>query len=91
LIQSIASKEEIIKNHFKNAPGNIRIKGLFAAIQLTDFNAVQKVCNSLMDKGVLIDWFLFNDSSIRLAPPLSITEDELKENIEMIINQINSL
>ena len=92
LIQSILSKEEIIKNLFKNAPGlNIRIKGLFAAIQLTDFNAVQKVCNSLMSKGVLIDWFLFNDSSIRIAPPLSITEDELKENIEMIINQINSL
>ncbi len=54
LIQSIASKEEIIKNHFKNAPGlNIRIKGLFAAIQLTDFNDVQKVCNSLIEKGVL--------------------------------------
>ena len=92
LIQSIASKEEIIKNHFKNAPGlNIRIKGLFAAIQLTDFNDVQQVCNSLIEKGVLVDWFLFNDSSIRLAPPLTISEEELKENIEMIIYQIKSL
>jgi 4-aminobutyrate aminotransferase-like enzyme len=27
--------------------------------------------------GLLVDWFLFNESSIRLAPPLNITEEDL--------------
>ncbi len=92
LIEAISAKEAIIKNLFEKEPDiKIRIKGLYASIQLSNFNDVQQVCNSLMEKGVLVDWFLFNDSSIRLAPPLTISEEELKENIEMIINQIKSL
>lgn len=89
LISHIKEKEKIIQDALKLAPNvRLRIKGLLGAIQLENFEQVQTICAALMEKGVLVDWFLFNDSSIRLAPPLSISNDELKENMEIIVHQL---
>ena len=32
---------------------------------------------ALEHEGILTDWFLFCDNSLRLAPPLIITDDEI--------------
>ncbi len=90
LIHQIPEKEKIIIDAIGNIPHiKLRIKGLLGAIQLDNFEKVQNVCASLMDKGVLVDWFLFNDSSIRLAPPLTISMEELKDNMLIITNYLN--
>ena len=44
-----------------------------------------------MADGVLIDWFLFNDSSIRLAPPLTISESELENSLTIVKKNIEKL
>lgn len=54
-----------------------RTPGLWLAIDLADPVRVQKVIAQAMDKGLLADWFLFNDESIRIAPPLTISFEEL--------------
>ncbi|MEP6648213.1 MAG: aminotransferase class III-fold pyridoxal phosphate-dependent enzyme [Saprospiraceae bacterium] len=56
----------------------IRNRGLLMAIELKKpkllFEAV-KACNK---EGLLVDWFLFNDRSLRLAPPLVISDEEIE-------------
>ncbi|MCB0665856.1 MAG: aspartate aminotransferase family protein [Saprospiraceae bacterium] len=55
----------------------IREGGLWFALDLEDSALLQRVVRSAVKAGVLVDWFLFNDHSIRVAPPLIITIPEI--------------
>ena len=89
LVESVAARSSIIDKVFTGY--TIRKSGLLAAIQLNSFDEVHKVCMSCMADGVLIDWFLFNDSSIRLAPPLTISESELENSLTIVKKNIEKL
>lgn len=62
----------------------IRRIGLFFAIEMDSADTVQKVVTACMDKGLIGFWFLSTPESFRLSPPLSITDDELKEAAAII-------
>lgn len=55
----------------------IREGGLWFALDLGDSALLQRVVRRAVKAGVLVDWFLFNDHSIRVAPPLIITIPEI--------------
>jgi acetylornithine/succinyldiaminopimelate/putrescine aminotransferase len=63
----------------------IRNKGLMMAVELENFEIVQKVIQICLEKGVIIDWFLFNNKSLRIAPPLTITEEIIQEACAIIV------
>jgi len=56
----------------------IRQAGLWFALDLKDPELLQKAVHKGLENGLLFDWFLFNDHSIRIAPPLIITMDEIE-------------
>jgi acetylornithine/succinyldiaminopimelate/putrescine aminotransferase len=58
------------------------------AIQLDRFEQVEAVSKAATDNGIIIDWFLHCDTSIRIAPPLIITESEIKIACEHILSAI---
>ena len=68
----------------------IRGMGLMLSIQLSTFNQVEYVSNYCADKGIIIDWFLHCDTAMRIAPPLIITEDEIRTACTIIIDALNS-
>ncbi|HEX9959015.1 MAG TPA: aminotransferase class III-fold pyridoxal phosphate-dependent enzyme, partial [Fibrella sp.] len=41
--------------------------------------------------GIITDWFLFCNNSMRIAPPLTITDDEIRLACEVILASIDSL
>jgi len=55
----------------------LRHVGLWMAVDLDDADLVRRVIALCLEKGLITDWFLFNDRSLRLAPPLTITEPEI--------------
>ncbi len=69
----------------------VRNKGLMMAIEIDNFENVIKVCQLALSKGVFVDWFLFNTNSIRVAPPLIISEDEIKLSCQIIIESLNEV
>lgn len=71
--------EIIIRNALRNhtAIHEIRGRGLMLAIELKDKNHLHPAVKACRSEGLLVDWFLFNHYSIRLAPPLVITEEEV--------------
>jgi len=81
LIESVYSKSQLIVDIMSKsqAISQIRASGLMIALQLDNFSHVKKVIDQCIEDGVIIDWFLFNDSSIRIAPPLTISEEEIRE------------
>ncbi len=93
LLNSNLIEESRLKaDFFENLLDKNRIKsirrpnGLWMALDLGDAARVHRVIQSGMDGGLLMDWFLFNDESIRIAPPLTITESELAEAAQ-VLNQ----
>lgn len=65
----------------------IRRAGLIMAIDLGDSALAEKVVWRLVDEGFITEWFLFNDTAFRIAPPLTISEEQCRE----IATQIASI
>jgi acetylornithine/succinyldiaminopimelate/putrescine aminotransferase len=100
----LANLEVIIKeNLFKDVPAKellfrdclqhpeireIRGKGLMLSIQLESFEQVENVCKRCMENGIIIDWFLHCDTAMRIAPPLIISETEIRKACEVIVEAI---
>ncbi len=55
----------------------IRSAGLMIAVQFEDEETLMKVVQYCWNHGVLLDWFLFDTSSMRISPPLVISEEEI--------------
>ncbi len=92
LIASITAKYELIKRllvHKKIT--DVRGKGLMLAAQFDSFAALKPVIDRAIELGVLTDWFLFCDNAMRIAPPLTITESELKKAINLILQAIDEV
>ena len=69
----------------------LRSAGLLMAAELKSFAQVQAAIQYCLQHGVLIDWFLFNDRSMRIAPPLIITEDQIRQACAVILKALDSL
>lgn len=66
-------------------------KGLMLAVEFANFEQNKKIIDTLIGKGVITDWFLFAPHCLRIAPPLTITEDELGSACELIMETLNGL
>lgn len=65
--------------------------GFFLCVEFKDqaFNfAVIKKC---IEKGVITDWFLFNDKCLRIAPPLNLDEATAIECCNKILEAVEEL
>ena len=69
----------------------IRRKGLFFAIELENTDIVQKVVEGCKEKGLLSFWFLSCPESFRIAPPLIISEEDIKTSCTIIKEVMDQL
>jgi 4-aminobutyrate aminotransferase-like enzyme len=69
----------------------IRHAGLLMALDLDDAALVRKVIHLAIEKGLITDWFLFNDRSLRIAPPLTITFEEIDEACYILMECLNEV
>jgi len=92
LMEQVNEKSEMIFDLLNQLPlvREIRKKGLMIAVEFDSFDLLQKIIRKLLEAGVLSDWFLFCDKSMRIAPPLIITKREIEiacEKIGRILKQ----
>jgi acetylornithine/succinyldiaminopimelate/putrescine aminotransferase len=69
----------------------IRGPGLMMAVDLGLERKIEKLIPLLMDRGLLVDRFLFNRTSFRIAPPLTITEEEFHEVGKLLLECLDVL
>lgn len=91
LINTVPAKEKLFRTLLQDNPKikEIRSAGLFMALQLDNFDQLSKVIRNCIDKGLITDWFLFNASAMRIAPPLIIKEEEIVRACEIINEAID--
>ena len=61
------------------------------ALEFENFKENKKVIDGLIEKGVFTDWFLFASGSLRIVPPLTISEDEIKQACDRIKEVVSAL
>ena len=61
------------------------------ALEFADFDQNKKVIDKLIEKGAFTDWFLFASQCLRIAPPLTISNREIKQACRMIIETVSEL
>jgi len=57
---------------------SIRGKGLFFAVELSKTISIQKFFALCIKYGIIFDFFLFSQTAFRIAPPLTITFEEIE-------------
>lgn len=91
-IAQVASKSALFVQLLQHpAIVEVRSAGLLIAVELSDFAAVQAVIQICLEKGLIIDWFLFNNRSLRIAPPLIISEAQIREACALILEALDRL
>lgn len=69
----------------------IRGKGLMLAPMTPSAEITNKVILKCQDKGLILFWLLFEGCAIRITPPLTISEDEIREGCAIILEAFNDV
>lgn len=85
LIEKVKEKEALFRQLLTHpAIREVRSAGLLMAVEIGEFEILRKVILECLENGVVTDWFLFNDRSLRIAPPLTISEEEIRRACEVV-------
>ena len=88
LAEKAIEKGKLFIKHLAHLPGvnHIRGKGLMLAVEAETEDLNHKIIDKLLDAGLIVDRFLFSNKAFRIAPPLTITDDQIID-ISAIINK----
>lgn len=90
LIGQVESKAQRFKNLLVHPKIKaIRNKGLMMAVEFDSFEVLKPIIDRAIELGVITDWFLFCDDSMRIAPPLTISEEEISAACAVILKAID--
>jgi acetylornithine/N-succinyldiaminopimelate aminotransferase len=89
LLASVQKKGQLFKQLLRHpAIIEVRGEGLLVAVQFSTDEECRKIIANCMKKGMITDWFLFNSSALRIAPPLTISEKEIRQACKIILEAI---
>ena len=91
-IDSVPAKQALITELLVHpAIKGIRGKGLMLAIEFESFELNKRIIDHCIAQGVITDWFLHCSNAMRIAPPLIITDEQIKHACEVILNAVNQV
>ena len=62
----------------------IRRSGLLLAVELGSSEKLYHIMELFKEAGILSDWFLFCDTAFRISPPLTISDEEIRDSAQLI-------
>ena len=90
IIDAVLDKEKLFHRLLKHdIIKEVRSSGLMMAVELTKRKYLKHVVSHTIEQGALVDYFLFNDKSFRLAPPLIIRESEIQKACTILLNAMD--
>lgn len=91
IVMQAEKKGAIISEFIQSHPlvKDIRRKGLILGIEINGASKRNKLTETMLKNGIIIDWFLFHSCTFRIAPPLTITEEECRSAGELLIKSMN--
>lgn len=81
--------EQLLSDH--PAVREIRRSGLLLAVELGDSERLYRLMEGFKEAGILSDWFLFCDTAFRISPPLTISEEQIRDSAGIILRCLSDL
>ena len=92
LIQDTLAKEKLFRELLVHPLiKEIRGRGLMLAAMTSNPNITNQVILRCQDKGLILFWLLFEANAIRITPPLTISENEIREGCNIMLNVMNEI
>lgn len=93
LVAGVAARAARFRARLRHpAIREVRGCGLLLAVEFESFQVLKPIIDyALAHEGVLTDWFLFCDNSLRLAPPLIINNEQIDEACAALLRAINKM
>lgn len=89
LLASVEEKGKLFEKLLKHPHiKEIRRFGFMFAVDFDSAERVNRIVEYAKQKGVICYWFLSHPYSFRIAPPLTITEEQIRESCEVILEAI---
>ena len=89
LIDQVEKKALLFKSLLKHPSiKEIRNKGLLMGVEFESYEFLKKIIDRSLEVGIITDWFLFCNNSMRIAPPLTISEIEIREVCHKLLESI---
>ncbi len=88
-IGEIRRKEKIFRRLLAHpAIRSVRSCGLLIGVEFADHAQNRRIIDGCIKKGMLTDWFLFAPECLRIAPPLTITDQEIGSACDILLAAI---
>lgn len=93
IVADVDRKSGIFEKSLREHPKvkEVRAAGLLMAVDLGDARKAYDILYRLLEEGVMTDWFLFQPTSFRIAPPLTITDSEIGLALEKIYRALDRI
>jgi acetylornithine/N-succinyldiaminopimelate aminotransferase len=89
IVENVPAKGELFKKLLVHPKIHaVRGKGLMLAVEFDSFETNKKIIDGCIADGLITDWFLHCSNSMRIAPPLIITETEIETACEIILKNV---
>ncbi|MCB0539826.1 MAG: aspartate aminotransferase family protein, partial [Bacteroidetes bacterium] len=80
IIAGVEEKGQLFEQLLKHPKiEKIQRAGLMMSLKFNSFETNKKIIDRCIKNGLLTDWFLFNSQSMRIAPPLIITKEQIEK------------
>jgi len=90
LTEQCEAKSAVFKRELRHKLiKEIRGEGLLLAVRLADPEYVRYAIKNAPRHGIILDYFLFCDDAFRIAPPLTISNDEINTACRQIISLLD--
>jgi len=91
-IKNVAEKEGmLVESLHHHSIKKINHFGLWLSLQFESAEKAQKIIHACVKNGLITDWFLFAPDCLRIAPPLTVTLEEIINTCAIIIDSINEV
>jgi len=92
MYESVAEKEKMFLEKLQHKfIKKVNSKGLLMALEFDSYETNKKIIDCCIEAGLITDWFLFAPHCMRIAPPLIITEPEIHEACNVILQAIDKV
>lgn len=92
LVDQVAQREQLFRTLLVHDNiKSFRSEGLLMSLEFDSYSTNKQIIDRCISKGVFTDWFLFASHCMRLAPPLIISEAEIKQACNIIIEACNEV
>jgi acetylornithine/succinyldiaminopimelate/putrescine aminotransferase len=91
LIEQTLEKENLFRDLLVHpAIKEIRGKGLMLALILENSDQANKLVLQAKNEHLILFWLLFEPKAVRISPPLTISEEEIRQGCDIILSILNT-